>query len=86
MKTKIIITTAMLCLSINSFAGTWSYTDGAGGPVVVNGQRGEPGTTHVTVKNKRQGTRLAKKLNKIAEQDNANGFIDNGDCPENVLC
>ena len=85
MKTKIILITTITLFTLTSFAGSWHYTDGQGGPMVVNGQVGEPGTTHVKVINKRQGKRVAKKLNKIEEQDQA-GFIDNGDCPEGVLC
>ncbi len=85
MKLKIIFTIVITLFTLTTYAGTWTYSNGDGGVIVHNGPRGHPGTTHVNVKNVRQGRKLAKKLNKIAEEDQE-GFMDNGDCPEGVLC
>lgn len=86
-----IVAVVLFCFSLSASA-TWRVHQHHkhDGWIVTNGDPGQPGTTHVEVKSEKQGKKLAKKLNKIEEQDkkDADGVVDFGDCPDQpgVVC
>ena len=80
MKIKILLITTLLLLNTLAQAGEWtvSRNDFLNTYDVSDGEQNP-----IHYKTEKAAKKAAKVLNK---NEKKNGFIDNGDCPEGVLC